>query len=103
MPTPSGVPVHITLPASSVVPVERNDAISRTPKMRSEVEASCPTSPFTVVVRFRPLASPSSSGETTRGRADRRVRVERLGERELVAVARAADRVVVLLDLVAAR
>ena len=45
-PTPAGVPVRMTLPASSVVPRERNEINAGTSNTMSLVLPSCLTSPL---------------------------------------------------------
>ena len=51
MPTPSGVPVMITSPGSSVMNSVTNSMMVATPNTMSEVLADWRTSPFTRVSR----------------------------------------------------
>lgn len=52
-PTPDGVPVIITVPGRSVLPLLRNLTMVSMPNSRSSVRVSCRSSPLTLVVSRR--------------------------------------------------
>ncbi|KAK7704208.1 hypothetical protein SLS57_010591 [Botryosphaeria dothidea] len=67
-PIPHGVPVRITVPASSVVPWLRYATISATPKIMSSAHASCTTAPFSTVRSSTARASRTRrAADTTHG------------------------------------
>ncbi|KZL71544.1 fungal specific transcription factor [Colletotrichum tofieldiae] len=67
MPTPDGVPVNTTVPASKVVPWLIKLTISSTPNSKSPVLSRCLSSPLTKVCSRRSLAFPTTAGDTSTG------------------------------------